>query len=452
MTKNMNEKLQYPEEPPKQPPKSALKNKPPRLDSSLGLWHTHDPAIYHDEMTGYYYIYCTAAVCQRSKDLLHWEMVGRVVEEPPLESSEWTGSKAIWAPDIVKVGKEYRLYCSNSSWGVRQSCIFLAVADNPEGPFEPKGCVLKTTDEMPVNAIDANIITDAKTGEMYMLYGSFWGGCHLLLLDKETGLAAEEGIGVCVACRPEWMSAAVEGPYMVYNPDTEYYYLFVSYGSLKTDYQVRVGRSRNIKGPFVDFHGRELTDKTDADNSIGLLEFCGYRWNDGIEYMAPGHNSVLHDKDGSWYLVCHIREKNFTNQPEPSTMQVRKIFWSADGWPLVSAEPYAGEKEQKIEKEELYGLYERINLVPSLPQGIQTAVPMKLAKAGYYECCSIQGTWQYADNTAAITYGPWKESGYVSVVWDSERNQPTIAITGISENGILFWAKRVGDLPSKVKK
>ena len=42
------------------------------------------------------------------------------------------GSEDIWAPDIVKVGKEYRLYCSNSSWGVRQSCIFLAVADRPE--------------------------------------------------------------------------------------------------------------------------------------------------------------------------------------------------------------------------------------------------------------------------------------------------------------------------------
>ncbi len=59
------------------------------------------------------------------------------------ESVEWTGSEDIWAPDIVKVGKEYRLYCSNSSWGVRQSCIFLAVADRPEGPFEPKGVCLK---------------------------------------------------------------------------------------------------------------------------------------------------------------------------------------------------------------------------------------------------------------------------------------------------------------------
>lgn len=59
--------------------------------------------------------------------------------------SRWneSSSEDIWAPDIVKVGKEYRLYCSNSSWGVRQSCIFLAVADRPEGRSNPKGVCLK---------------------------------------------------------------------------------------------------------------------------------------------------------------------------------------------------------------------------------------------------------------------------------------------------------------------
>ena len=101
----------------------------------------HDPAIFYDEVSGNYYTYSTGAICQKSKDLVHWQEIGKVVERPPQESVEWTGSEDIWAPDIVKVGKEYRLYCSNSSWGVRQSCIFLAVADCPEGPFEPKGCL-----------------------------------------------------------------------------------------------------------------------------------------------------------------------------------------------------------------------------------------------------------------------------------------------------------------------
>ena len=86
---NKLHKVQYPEKPPMEPPKSILKRKPEpkREDSSLGLWLTHDPAIYQDEVSGYYYIYCTGAVCQRSKDLVHWEMIGKVVDEPPVEAS-----------------------------------------------------------------------------------------------------------------------------------------------------------------------------------------------------------------------------------------------------------------------------------------------------------------------------------------------------------------------------
>lgn len=435
--------IQYPTQPEKQPAKPIGKIEP---GTELGLWFTHDPAIYQDDVTGNYYIYGTGAKCQKSKDLVHWEKVGRVVEQPPAEAVEWTGGKDIWAPDIIKVGSEYRLYCSNSTWGVRQSCIFLAVSDSPEGPFIPRGIVIKTSNEVDVNAIDANVITDADTGEMYMVYGSFWGGVHVLKLDPETGLAAQEGVGTCLARRPRWMSGAIEGPYMIYHPETKYYYLFVSYGSLKTDYQVRVGRSKSILGPFVDYHGRELTDINDSDNSIGLMAFCGYCWNDGIPYMAPGHNSVLHDKDGSWYLVCHIREKNFTGKSEPSTMQIRKMFWTDQGWPVLSPEPYSGEIDQEIPKELLEGRYERINLVSSLPQGIQTAVPMKLEnKNDYYECCSIQGTWEYKNQRLILSYGPNQDTAVVTAVWDHEKDQPTIALCGMSDKGVPFWAKRVGE-------
>lgn len=65
----------------------------------------HDPAIFYDEVSGNYYTYSTGAICQKSKDLVHWQEIGKVVERPPQESVEWTGSEDIWAPDIVKVGK-----------------------------------------------------------------------------------------------------------------------------------------------------------------------------------------------------------------------------------------------------------------------------------------------------------------------------------------------------------
>lgn len=199
-----------------------------------------------------------------------------------------------------------------------------------------------------------------------MLYGSFWGGCHVLKLNKTTGFAEEEGIGVCIARRPKWQSGSMEGPYMVYNAQNNYYYLFVSYGSLKSDYNIRVGRSRSICGPFIDFHGKDLIADEDGDNSTGLLAMCGYQWNEGQAYMGPGHNSVLHDVNGRWYLVCHIRRKNFTQQEEPSEMQIREIFWSEDGWPFVAAQPLAktdtGDGIKPVTKEQICGFMSGLRL------------------------------------------------------------------------------------------
>lgn len=436
--------LSYPKQPPKQPPKFILSNYTERTASEVGLWHTHDPAIFQDPISLKYYIYCTGAICQRSTDLIHWEMVGKVVDSPPIESSEWVGGTDIWAPDIVKVGDEYRLYCSNSTWGVRQSCIFLAVADNPEGPFIPRGCVLKTTDKMPVNAIDANIITDVKTGEMYMAYGSFWGGCYLLQLDPKTGLAVEKGIGTCIAARPQWTSSAIEGPYLIHNPDTDYYYLFVSYGSLKADYNIRVGRSKNIKGPYLDANGNCLINTEDLNNSTGFMITCGYRWNDGTAYMAPGHNSVLNSHDNQWYLVYHIREHNFKTEPEPSTMQIRKLYWTPDGWPVASAQPFSGEKTQSIPESAFLGNYERIRLTPSIPQGIQCSIPMKLDSNNSMESCSILGTWEITgENSIRISYGNTHEYLIASPAWDHELNKPTIILTGKTNAGVAIWAKKI---------
>ncbi len=442
--------------------------KPERFEEreQPGLWMTHDPAIYRDPVSGDYFVYSTGALGKRSRDLIHWENLGKVVPRVPEEAYLWTGSRDIWAPDIVKVGKEYRLYCSNSSWGVQQSCIFLAVSDRPEGPFLPRGIVLKTGDALPVNGIDANIIEDHATGELSMLYGSFWGGCYVLPLDKETGLSRhpesvswkkgaegkpdcrmERIIGKCVARRPLWMSGAIEGPYMIWNAETGYYYLFVSYGSLKTDYQIRVGRSRSIEGPFLDARGRDLIAPEDDWNEIGNLLMAGYAWNEGTAYMGPGHNSILRDEDERWYVVLHIREKNFTEAPEPSTMQVRSLYFSREGWPYVSPGIYAGEGEMSFSPEELRGFYERIDFVPSVPQGISTASPMRLGEAGYYEHCSVQGSWEIVETgqrgtTLRIAYGPHREEVHAALIYDRERETETIGLCGVNERGIAFWAKK----------
>lgn len=441
----MKNLIVYPPEPPAPIPKPKFKKgKKPSPPPKESLWGAHDPAIFKDPESRMYYIYCTGANCYRSPDLIHWERVGRVVDSPPKESLDWVGDKGIWAPDIVKEGKEYRLYCSNSSWGVRQSCIFLAVADNPEGPFIPRGCVLKTSEAYsPCNAIDANIVVEEGTGDHYMVYGSFWGGCHILRLDRETGLAAEEGIGTCIARRPKWADCAIEGPYIRFQPDTGYYYLFVSYGSLKSDYNIRVGRSKNITGPYLDYNGREMTDLEDYDNTVGYMIACGYKFEDSTGYMGPGHNSVLLDEDGRWYLVCHIREHNFKG-PEISIMHCYQMLWSADGWPVIVPEVYSGEKQQPVSPQMLIGDYERIKLTPTVPQGITHSVPLRLLSGGRMELCSILGHWRMVgDSAIELSYANIVETCSVIPVWDYQLWRPTLAFTGIDSFGRCVWGKKV---------
>lgn len=404
----------------------------------------HDPAIFEDPVDHHFYIYGTEANGLTSGDLLHWKNLGKVVDKPSDEAIEWTKSEAIWAPDIVKVGDEYRLYCSNSSFGVQQSCIFLAVANSPKGPFIPKAVVLKTDNTKTVNGIDANIIEDHETGQQYLLYGSFWGGIHMIALDKETGLALEgEGIGKQVACRPRWNDGSIEGPYMIYHPDTQYYYLFVSYGSLMSDYNIRVGRSKCITGPFLDYHGRDLIAPEDPDCSTGLMIACGYRWLSGQAYMGPGHNSVLLRENGDMYLVNHIRKLSFNSEPGPGLLQIRKMIMTPDGWPIALGQPYNAETLLGVRDELLIGEYQRIELRPTIPQGIQHAHPMKLLENGVLQMASVMGTWKrVGEFELELQYGSITEFVHFEKGLDHERNRTTVVMGGLNSMGICSWAKK----------
>lgn len=469
--------LKFPSKPADQPKPDMRKAADPSTDrSQWGPWGSHDPAIFKDPDRKLYYTYSSEGGIRRSKDLISWEYIGNAVTDIPEKSKKWNQSDAIGAlaPDIIKVGDEYRLYSAAGTmpYGSHRSSLYLLVGASPEGPFTPRDAVVNSSNEDNLNAIDANPVIEEETGEHYLIYGSFWGGIFALHLNPRNGLAYEEGFGTCIARRPKWADCAIEGPYVKYNPDTGYYYLFVSYGSLKSDYNIRVGRSKCITGPYLDPNGRDMRDVDDFKNEVGFMIACGYRFDDSQGWMAPGHNSVLHDDDGSWYLVHHARPYQFEEINEYK-MQVRKMLWTADGWPVVSPECYAGEQEQPIRKQDLIGHYEFIKLTPTIPQGVLNSVSLDILSPemqgvsstrnswalkipsdamGRVELGgSMRGYWKLLDNnTLEITYANCTETYQLLPAWDWELNEPTIVLTGKDEHGVACWAKKA-DLPSVSK-
>lgn len=431
------------------------------------LWNTHfshDPSIFKDESSGNYYVYSTdvgrlpkwGIQIRCSKDLINFKFLGwALADKIPDEVKEWTNCRGLWAPDIIKVGNEYRLYYAASTFGSQNSVIGLAVSNSPEGPFEPRGIVLKTRKGDPVNAIDPNIIIEEGTGDHYIVYGSFWSGISILMLDKETGLAKEEGFGKRIATRPGYVLGSVEGPYIKYNPKTGYYYLFVSYGSLFSDYNVRVGRSKKVTGPYLDYNGVELTNLSINANDVGLKITTGYRFGESQGWMALGHNSVLND-NGEWFIVHHARPEPTGEYTEKEVlrwpcMHIRRIVWSDDGWPLVNPCMYAGEKLRPVDFSFVTGTYERIRFENSPESLVTVSKKMYINKDN---TCLINdstgdstGTWKPEDggdiSSLIVQYDGTVEKYKIIPSWDWENKKPTLALTGLDNKGICIWAKKV---------
>ena len=434
-------------------PSPPYKAKVQWMDASIAgdvsKWDTlysHDPSIFKDS-NGRYYVYSTdvgaaagvGVQIKKSSDLIHWKYLGHALEQVPQEALNWASPSNLWAPDIIKVGDTYRLYYAASSFGSQKSVIMLAESKSPEGPFTDKGIVLKSDTGDECNAIDPDITVDTK-GNQYMVYGSFWGGIYIIRLDKATGKPAEQGFGLNIASRAISVSGAVEGPYIRYNSRTGYYYLFVSYGSLSSDYNVRVGRSKNIMGPYFDYNGNDMTDTVSDPNSIGYKLTTGYQFKTGQGWMALGHNSVL-DDNGTWYYVSHARP---LNNPDWPYLQVRKMEWSDDGWPLVSPELYAGEKDQTIKADAIPGKYERIQFVNDTIKLGETSTVMVFDSN---ETCKIgnkNATWKITgQNTLVVKYGSETESYKVIPSWDWENWCTTLSLTGKNIKGLCVWGKKI---------
>ncbi|SDZ48146.1 arabinan endo-1,5-alpha-L-arabinosidase [Evansella caseinilytica] len=420
--------------------------------SEWSVYNVHDPSIFKDGDT--YYILSTdtktrssgarlhsGVQIRKSVDLIHWEWAGLVFDGVPPCAYEWTAAKGLWAPEVVKRENTYYLYYSASQFGKNRSFIGVATSNSMEGPWEDHGEVIKTSEENKPNAIDPNIVTD-RHGDDYLVYGSFFGGVYLAPLDKQTGKLAVDGEGTCIARREhETKQGAVEGPFMIYHPGFDKYYLFVSYDSLFSNYHIRVGRSESIAGPFVDFNGRDLCDTAyrPADE-VGNKLLAGYCFQNG-GWKAPGHNSIL-EENGEYFIVHHAR---MLEQDDIFCLHIRRLLWTDDGWPLVSPERYAGERMEDIPEKEIAGSWEVV-VFDRASDGI-TVSSEAVFTEGTVHLCGDSYRWK---KTAANTVHLLKRQGNTDsyaqlkllLAWDWEKGCETLVFTGMDNTGTHLFGKK----------
>lgn len=280
----------------------------------------HDPSIVRAP-NGTYILVSTGngLDIRTSPDRIDFRRVGAVWPN----GASWTlpftgGSRNLWAPDLSYRNGQFYLYYSASTFGSRNSAIFLATSPTAmPGTWTDRGLVVRTSESSDHNAIDPNLVVD-NGGGWWLSYGSFWSGIKMIRIDPATGKQhSGDGTRYSLASRPS-AGGAVEAPFIVYRDG--FYYLFLSFDyccrGTDSTYRVMVGRSSSITGPYVDRNGTAMTN---GGGTEVLASHGGIR--------GPGHPALMADVDG-WLMAYHY----YTSSG--SRLGVNLVGWG-NGWPSV---------------------------------------------------------------------------------------------------------------------
>ena len=371
----------------------------------------------------------------------------------------------MWAPDVIynkKMGK-WCMYLSINGDGWYSSIIMLT-ADNITGPYRYQAPVVmsgfrsgdsyKSTDleivlgeqaSLPSryapsdnygnhwpNAIDPCVFYD-EDGKLWMSYGSWSGGIFMLELDEETGLRDYDVTYAENETSDPYFGKKIAGGHYVSGEASYieyiggYYFLFMTYGGLEAagGYQMRVFRSLNPDGPYVDSKGSSAVydtyqlnfGPTENDGKRGVNIFGAYGdW--GFQAMgdwaerAQGHNSIIAAQDGRTYLVYHTR---FQNRGEGHEVRVHQVYQNEEGWLVAAPFEYTGEgvksagiaAAQKVATADIAGEYRMLVHNYGLDHAAkELSIPINvLLKAdGTISGPDITGTWSVKSGTSYITF------------------------------------------------
>ncbi|MEO8362427.1 MAG: family 43 glycosylhydrolase [Vicinamibacteria bacterium] len=281
------------------------------LDGQTGI---HDPStvIFSG---GRYYTYGTGGTSLVSDDGWTW----RRGEPLPRRGL---------APDVIRVGDRFYLYIAANSGPTKADINLLTNKtldpSSPDYKWEEGGVVASSDGVEDCNAIDPGVFLDPTTGKLWLTYGSYFGYIRLVELDPRTGkrLKPDE--------KPRDIAINSEASIMIHHEG--WYYLLVTHGSCcrgaDSGYNIRVGRARNITGPFLDNMGIDMIQG-------GGKLFVG----SSGRTIGPGHFGLLDLGDGVQRFSLHYEAD--LDKGGASVLDIRPLLWE-NSWPVAGDNLKAG--------------------------------------------------------------------------------------------------------------
>lgn len=300
-----------------------------------------DPTVIWSDTDSCYLSLATSGRSQgtwwKSCDMFTWENTGRFPfsKETHLRLKEF--GQMIWAPQLYRIGSEFRLYLT--LYNAREDCrIAVLKSASLKEEFEFAGIVTDSKVNGIPDTIDPSIIREESTGKLWMVFGST-GGMHIQQLSDDGLRMAEGSKAIPVAGRSveqdPTRQSVYEGSYVYYRDG--FYYLFISRGNYwDHTYGILVGRSRSVTGPYVDKDGVNMK----AGGGSVLLHS-----DEGDVLFGPGHNGeIMTDSSGRTFLPYHCHDSR-AEKPGLRPMCVQELLWGKDGWPY-----FEGGKPQTVNK------------------------------------------------------------------------------------------------------
>lgn len=306
-----------------------------------------DPTVVRGD-DGLFYCFSTDQKVLVSEDACEWTVYSEQIIARPTWGDNMYPDKPrpnLWAPDVVKVQDTWIYYYSLSAWGGPVG-IGYATADSCGGPYTDQG-KLFTGEEMNIrNCIDPQVFVD-DDNSVYMTVGSFEGLWLLELEDDGMSLKGgldnqKSGKELIAGYHGDWDGSTYEGGYITKKGD--YYYYFGSAGTCcagqDSTYKVYVGKSEDIWGPYVGSNGFPMTQSRGGTTYGNLVIQKPMSRN---EYAGVGHNSILIDDAGDYWIYYHGYSKldNFSKRH----LFMDKLEWDENGYPYVQNKRPSFEEE-----------------------------------------------------------------------------------------------------------